>query len=92
MRFASFQPGMVIEAGPRAVTAEEIVEFASRLPENLKIRGNRLKFVLRELMKNRLPAPVVRRRKEGFDIPAHDWHAAHLAAWIRETLLDFPES
>src|SRR4029079_8431364 len=39
-----------------------IVEFASRLPENFKIRGGRLKFVLRELMKDRLPKTVVRRR------------------------------
>jgi acyl dehydratase len=30
MRFATFQPGMVIEAGPRSVSAEEIVGFASR--------------------------------------------------------------
>ena len=30
MRFATFQPGMMIEAGPRSVSAEEIVEFASR--------------------------------------------------------------
>ncbi len=30
MRFATFQPGMVIETGPRPVSAEEIVEFASR--------------------------------------------------------------
>jgi acyl dehydratase len=30
MRFATLQPGMVIEAGPRPVSAEEIVEFASR--------------------------------------------------------------
>ena len=36
-----------------------IVEFAARLPENLKIRGGRLKFVLRELMKDRLPRTVV---------------------------------
>lgn len=61
-----------------------IVEFAARLPENLKIRGNRLKFVLRELMKNRLPGPVVRRRKEGFDIPAHHW----LRTVLRPLLLD----
>ena len=32
-----------------------IVEFAARLPENLKIRGGRLKYVLRELMKDKLP-------------------------------------
>ena len=30
MKFAEFQPGMVFTAGRRAVTAEEIVEFARR--------------------------------------------------------------
>jgi acyl dehydratase len=30
LRFASFRPGLVIEAGPRVVGADEIVEFASR--------------------------------------------------------------
>jgi acyl dehydratase len=30
MRFATITPGLVIEAGSRAVTAEEIIEFASR--------------------------------------------------------------
>jgi asparagine synthase (glutamine-hydrolysing) len=61
-----------------------IVEFASRLPEDFKIRGGKLKFVLRELMRGKLPAPVVRRSKEGFDIPAHDW----LRTVLRPLLLD----
>src|ERR1700687_2526913 len=30
MRFETFQPGMVFDAGTRSVSAEEIVEFASR--------------------------------------------------------------
>lgn len=30
MQFADLKPGMVITRGPRAVTAEEIVEFAAR--------------------------------------------------------------
>ena len=61
-----------------------IVEFAARLPENLKIRGGQLKFVLRELMKDRLPPAVLHRRKEGFDIPAHHW----LRTILRPLLLD----
>jgi asparagine synthase (glutamine-hydrolysing) len=61
-----------------------IVEFAARLPENFKIRGGRLKFVLRELMRDRLPREVVNRRKEGFDIPAHHW----LRTVLRPLLLD----
>lgn len=50
-----------------------IVEFAARLPEDFKVRGSRLKFLLRELMRGKLPQPVLARRKEGFDIPAHHW-------------------
>jgi asparagine synthase (glutamine-hydrolysing) len=61
-----------------------IVEFAARLPESLKIRGNTLKFVLRELMRDRLPRPILTRPKEGFDIPAHGW----LRTVLRPLLLD----
>jgi asparagine synthase (glutamine-hydrolysing) len=61
-----------------------IVEFAATLPENMKIRGGRLKFILRELMKDRLPCSVLARRKEGFDIPAHHW----LRTTLRPLLLD----
>jgi len=63
-----------------------LVEFASRLPENFKIRGTRLKFLLRELMKNRLPRPVIQRRKEGFDIPAHHWLRTVLKPLLVDTL------
>jgi asparagine synthase (glutamine-hydrolysing) len=50
-----------------------IVEFAGRLPESMKVRGRRLKFLLRELMRDRLPGEILTRKKEGFDIPAHEW-------------------
>ena len=63
-----------------------IVEFAARLPENLKIRGGRLKFVLRELMKDRLPRSVVKRSKEGFDIPTHHWFRTILRPLLLDTL------
>jgi asparagine synthase (glutamine-hydrolysing) len=61
-----------------------IVEFAARLPENLKIRSSSLKVVLRHLMRDKLPTQVLRRKKEGFDIPAHDW----LRGVLRPLLLD----
>jgi asparagine synthase (glutamine-hydrolysing) len=63
-----------------------IVEFAARLPEDFKIRGGRLKFVLRELMKDRLPRAVSRRGKEGFDIPAHQWFRTVLKPLLLDTL------
>ena len=63
-----------------------IVEFAARLPENLKIRGGSLKFLLRELMKDRLPRAVMRRGKEGFDIPTHHWFRTILRPLLHDTL------
>jgi asparagine synthase (glutamine-hydrolysing) len=63
-----------------------LVEFAAKLPENLKIRGGKLKFVLRELMKDRLPKGVTRRKKEGFDIPTHDWLRTILKPLLLDTL------
>ena len=63
-----------------------IVEFAARLPEGLKIHGTQLKFVLRELMRDKLPPSVLKRGKEGFDIPAHHWMRTTLRPLLTETL------
>lgn len=63
-----------------------IVEFAARLPEDFKIRGSQLKFLLRRLMGDKLPQSVLRRRKEGFDIPAHHWFRTVLEPLLRDTV------
>jgi asparagine synthase (glutamine-hydrolysing) len=65
-----------------------IVEFAASLPENLKVRGSTLKYVLRELMKDKLPRAVLTRKKEGFDIPIHDWFRGPLRPLLLDTLTD----
>lgn len=65
-----------------------IVEFASALPEKLKIRGRRHKLVLRELMRGKLPEAVLRRKKEGFDIPAHEWLRGVLKPLLLDTLTE----
>ena len=63
-----------------------LVEFAATLPEHMKIRGNTLKFILRDLMKDKLPPAVLTRGKEGFDIPAHHWLRTVLRPLLEETL------
>jgi len=63
-----------------------IIEFAATLPEDFKIRGNALKFILRDLMKDKLPRAVLARPKEGFDIPAHHWLRTTLRPLLVETL------
>lgn len=67
-----------------------LVEFAASLPANLKIRDGKTKFIMRELLKTKLPAAIMTRRKEGLDIPAHEW----LRGPLKPLLLDAlgPES
>ena len=61
-----------------------IVEFAASLPDELKMAGTQQKIVLRSLMKKRLPAPVLRQKKIGFDIPAHEWLRGPLRPLLEE--------
>lgn len=63
-----------------------IIEFAASLPAELKIRGDRQKYVLKELMKSRLPASVTQRKKVGFDIPAHEWFRGPLYRVLMDAL------
>ncbi|HMD43278.1 MAG TPA: asparagine synthase (glutamine-hydrolyzing) [Candidatus Acidoferrum sp.] len=61
-----------VEVRP-AFLDHRIVEFAASLPAELKIQGSQQKVVLRELMKDKLPSSILKRKKIGFDIPAHEW-------------------
>jgi asparagine synthase (glutamine-hydrolysing) len=63
-----------------------IVEFAATLPASLKIRGRHQKFLLKEIMKDKLPASILQRKKVGFDIPAHEWLRGPLRSLLIDTL------
>ncbi len=65
-----------------------ICEFALSLPEKFKIRGSQLKFILRELMKDKLPASILVRKKVGFDIPAHEWFRGALRPFLLDTITE----
>lgn len=63
-----------------------IVEFAARLPAHYSIQGGTLKFLLRNLMKDKLPESILTRSKQGLDIPVHDWLRGHLKPLLLDTL------
>ena len=65
-----------------------IVEFAASLPSAFKIRGKRQKVILKELMKDKLPASVLTKKKTGLDIPSHEWLRGPLRALMLDTLND----
>ena len=63
-----------------------LVEFAARMPESFKVNGSKLKFILKDLMRGKIPDSVLTRKKEGFDIPAHDWFRTALKPLLHDTL------
>jgi len=54
-----------------------LVEWANRLPVELKVAGGGGKALVKELARSFLPAEVIDRRKSGFGVP--------LARWFRES-------
>jgi asparagine synthase (glutamine-hydrolysing) len=74
-----------IEARPPFLD-DRIVDFAARLPEHFKIRGQQTKLVLRYLMRNALSDTVLKRPKIGLDIPIHEWFRGFLRPLLADNL------
>jgi asparagine synthase (glutamine-hydrolysing) len=65
-----------------------LIEFGTRLPDDLKIRGRSGKVVLRELAARRLPAEIRNLPKRGFSIPAAKWLRGELRPMAESLLFD----
>jgi asparagine synthase (glutamine-hydrolysing) len=67
---------------------EGVAEFAVRLPVAWKVgRGGR-KLILREAMRDRIPASILDAPKTGFGVPFEYWIGGPLHEFARERLLD----
>ncbi|MBV8404511.1 MAG: asparagine synthase (glutamine-hydrolyzing), partial [Gammaproteobacteria bacterium] len=50
-----------------------LTEWVATLPQAMKLRGTTTKWILRQAMQGRLPAPILTRRKMGFPVPVGAW-------------------
>ena len=51
----------------------DVVEFAFKLPDQLKMPGMKLKHFLKESVKDMLPEEIINRPKKGFNVPMPRW-------------------
>src|SRR6202035_972235 len=64
----------------------ELVELAARIPEDVKIRGGRLKHVMKAALSQVLPRDILERKKRGFGTPMGAWLKGDLAPLLRDLL------
>ena len=68
----------------------DMVEYATGLPLDLKLRGLRSKFLLKRALRGVLPESILNRPKKGFGIPIAQWFRGPLKEQMLEVLS--PES
>jgi asparagine synthase (glutamine-hydrolysing) len=66
----------------------KVLEFAARLPRNQKIRGWKMKYLLKKALSKHVPAEILYRRKVGFPVPYATWLRNDLNGFVTDTLLD----
>lgn len=65
----------------------QLVEFAARLPPQMKVRGLSSKILLKRLAERYLPRDIIYRRKVGFTVPLTRWFVGPWRGLINDVLL-----
>jgi asparagine synthase (glutamine-hydrolysing) len=69
----------------------KLVELCAQVPSRFKVRGLREKVLLRQVMADRLPPRICKRKKTGFSVPLEKWYVGDLKQRVNwafdETLL-----
>ncbi|MBI3792009.1 MAG: asparagine synthetase B, partial [Gemmatimonadetes bacterium] len=64
-----------------------LAEWVAALPVDMKLRGYTTKHILREAVRDMLPAEILSRKKMGFPVPFGAWMRGPHAAVLQEFVL-----
>src|SRR3712207_3704210 len=65
-----------------------LVEWATTLPHDLKLRGFTTKYLFRKALRRILPPEITARRKKGFNMPVARWLVGPLRDLVEDTLAE----
>ena len=93
----TYLPGDILTKVDRASMANSLevrvpildhrfVEWAARVPVDLKLRGREGKYVFKKALEPHVPNDVLYREKMGFAIPLADWFRGPLRQRVRDAL------
>lgn len=63
-----------------------LVEYVAGLPHSLKLRGVTTKYILKRVMRGRLPDTILERGKKGFNMPVAKWLTGSLRPLVMDML------
>jgi len=66
----------------------KLMEFSASIPSGIKIRGMKLKYILKKALSQALPKEILTRPKRGFAVPLDAWFRSDLKEYAYDTLLD----
>ncbi len=52
---------------------DALVEFSTKIPSTLKLRGTKLRYFYKESLSRFLPPEIINKRKQGFGLPFGEW-------------------
>jgi asparagine synthase (glutamine-hydrolysing) len=63
-----------------------LVELSTRIPESLKVKRWKTKYIFKKTMASLLPHQIVFRKKEGFHTPMASWFRQQLRSFVSDVL------
>ena len=66
-----------------------LIQKTIDLPKNIKIKKNKLKVLLKDIIKGLLPNEIINRKKQGFGLPLKDWFEDGLGINEKEIINEF---
>ncbi|MSR76727.1 MAG: asparagine synthase (glutamine-hydrolyzing) [Candidatus Omnitrophica bacterium] len=99
LELLSYLPGDLLVKMDRATMAyglearspfldHRIIEFAASLPFQYKLRSGVTKYLLKRMMRSKLPQDILDRPKQGFGVPISQWFRGELKKTAEQILLD----
>jgi asparagine synthase (glutamine-hydrolysing) len=69
----------------------KFVELAMSIPEAIKTRDRVNKYILKKAVRGLISDEIIDRKKQGFDVPIHEWFFDRLGVQACKELLEFCE-